>query len=150
MRAFALYDPSKQEVFCSRDRLGKKPFYYYFDGDQFIFSSELKGILKHQELKINVKENIDPEALDFYFTMGYIPAPWTIYKNVKKLEARHNLQLKITNYKLQITNYCYYEIPEYKPINDKQALIEEGKKLLEDSVKIRMFTSDVPVGAFLS
>ncbi len=150
MRAFALYDPRKQEVFCSRDRLGKKPFYYYFDGQQFIFSSEIKGILEHKELKINTKENMDPEALDFYFTMGYIPAPRTIYKNVRKLEARHNLQLKITNHKLQITNSCYYEIPEYKPINDKQALLEEGKKLLEDSVKIRMFTSDVPVGAFLS
>jgi asparagine synthase (glutamine-hydrolysing) len=97
MRAFALYDPNKQEIFCSRDRLGKKPFYYYFDGKQFIFSSEIKGILEHKELKINTKENIDSEALDFYFTMGYIPAPRTIYKNVKKLEARHNLELKIRN-----------------------------------------------------
>jgi len=46
---------------------------------------------------------------------------------------------------LKITEGCYYEIPEYKPINNKQALLEEGKKLLEESVKIRMFTSDVPV-----
>lgn len=91
MRAFAIFNPTTQEVFCSRDRTGKKPFYYYFDGQQFVFSSELKGILEHKELNINTKENIDPEALDFYFTMGYIPAPWTIYKNVKKLEARHNL-----------------------------------------------------------
>jgi len=97
MRAFALYDPAKQELFCSRDRLGKKPFYYYFDGSQFIFSSEIKGILEHKELKINIKENIDSEALDFYFTMGYIPSPWTIYKNIKKLEARHSLKLKIEN-----------------------------------------------------
>ena len=150
MRAFALYDPAKQELFCSRDRLGKKPFYYYFDGSQFIFSSEIKGILEHKELKINIKENIDSEALDFYFTMGYIPSPWTIYKNIKKLEARHSLKLKIENWKLKITEGCYYEIPEYKPINNKQALLEEGKKLLEESVKIRMFTSDVPVWAFLS
>ncbi len=150
MRAFAIYDPNTQEMFCSRDRTGKKPFYYYFDGKQFIFSSEIKGILEHKELKINTKENINPEALDFYFTMGYIPAPWTIYKNVKKLEARHSLKLKIENWELKIENTCYYEIPEYTPINDKQALLDEGKKLLEESVKIRMFTSDVPVGAFLS
>ncbi|MFA7298219.1 MAG: asparagine synthase (glutamine-hydrolyzing) [Candidatus Absconditabacterales bacterium] len=150
MRAFAIYDPNKQELFCSRDRLGKKPFYYYCDGDQFIFSSELKGILEHKELKINIKENIDSEALDFYFTMGYIPAPWTIYKNVKKLEARHSLQLKVESGKLKVEKHCYYDIPEYTPTYDKQHLIEEGKKLLEETVKIRMFTSDVPVGAFLS
>lgn len=150
MRAFALYNPSTQELFCSRDRLGKKPFYYYFDNEQFIFSSEIKGILEHKELKINTKENINPEALDFYFTTGYIPAPWTIYKNVKKLEARHSIQLTINNEQLTMKNTCYYEIPEYQPINDKQTLLDEGKKLLEESVKIRIFTSDVPVGAFLS
>jgi asparagine synthase (glutamine-hydrolysing) len=101
-------------------------------------------------LKINTKENIDGEALDFYFTMGYIPAPRTIYKNVKKLEARHSLKLNIEGGRLKIQNSCYYKIPEYTPTYDKSKLIEEGKKLLEDSVKIRMFTSDVPVGAFLS
>lgn len=150
MRAFAIYNPNIQEMFCSRDRLGKKPFYYYFDAEQFIFSSELKGILEHKELQINTKENIDSEALDFYFTMGYIPAPWTIYKNVKKLEARHNLLITLENWKLSLNTICYYDIPKYIPINDKKALIDEGKKLLEESVKIRMFTSDVPVGAFLS
>jgi asparagine synthase (glutamine-hydrolysing) len=95
MRSFAIYDPTKQELFCSRDRLGKKPFYYYFDGKKFIFSSEIKGILEHKELEINTKENIESEGLDFYFSMAYIPAPRTIYKNIKKLEARHNLKLKI-------------------------------------------------------
>jgi asparagine synthase (glutamine-hydrolysing) len=125
MRAFAIYDPNKQEMFCSRDRLGKKPFYYYFDGKQFIFSSEIKGILEHKELKINTKENIDPEALDFYFTTGYIPAPWTIYKNVKKLEARHSIQLTTNSGQLIIKNHCYYQIPEYTPTYNKQQLIEE-------------------------
>ncbi len=150
MRAFALYDPNKKELFCSRDRFGKKPFYYYFNGKDFLFSSELKGILEHEELKINTKENIDAEALDFYFTMGYIPAPWTIYKNVRKLEARHSLLLKVQNSKLKLEKVCYYEIPKYNPIDDYQALLDEWKKLLEASVKIRMFTSDVSVGAFLS
>lgn len=150
MRSFALYDPRTQELFCSRDRLGKKPFYYYMDDNQFIFSSEIKGILEHKDLRINQKKNIDAEAIDFYFTTGYIPAPWSIYKNVRKLEARHNMIVKIKDWRLNMTNICYYEIPAYKPIYDKQKLIDEGKKLLEDSVKIRMFTSDVPVGAFLS
>lgn len=56
----------------------------------------------------------------------------------------------LTGRGISLKKTCYYEIPEYTPINDKQALLEEGKKLLEESVKIRMFTSDVPVGAFLS
>lgn len=172
MWAFALYDPIKKELFCSRDRLGKKPFYYYFDDKQFVFSSELKWILEHKELKINIKENINSEALDFYFTMWYIPAPWTIYKNVKKLEARNYLLVSHweehsdeaiqkkeldchapfshSQWQLKLTKHCYYEIPKYQPINDKKLLLEEGKKLLEDTVKIRMFTSEVPVGAFLS
>ena len=129
MRAFAIYDPIKQEIFCSRDRLWKKPFYYYFDWNQFVFSSEIKWILEHKELEINTKNNIDSEAIDFYFTIWYIPAPWTIYKNVKKLESRHNLTIRILwNWNLTLSNKCYYEIPKYKPINDKKKLIREWKK----------------------
>lgn len=97
MWAFCLYDRANNTFFCSRDRFGKKPFYYYVTESQFIFSSELKGILEHDELAINMKENIDQEALDFYFTVGYIPAPYTIYKNIKKLEAGQNMELRIEN-----------------------------------------------------
>jgi len=63
--------------------------------------------------------------LDFYFTTGFIPSPWTIYKNVKKLEARNNLELRMENGELKIKTYCYYEIPKYEPIYDKKSLIEE-------------------------
>lgn len=151
MWSFVIYDPKKSELFCSRDRLWKKPFFYYFDWEQFIFSSEIKWILEHKELKINRKENIDSEAIDFYFTTWYIPAPWTIYKNVKKLEARHNMVILINkSWKLEVKDECYYQLPKYSPINDKKLLIEEWKKLLEESVKNRMFTSDVPVWANLS
>lgn len=151
MRSFLIYDSLKSELFCSRDRLWKKPFYYYFDGEQFIFSSEIKWILEHKELEINRKENIDSEAIDFYFTTWYIPAPWTIYKNVKKLEARHSILISIgESWSLKLKDECYYQIPKYMPINDKKLLIEEWKKLLEETVKDRMFTSDVPVWANLS
>lgn len=150
MWAFCIFDKQKDLLFCSRDRLGKKPFYYYFENNTFIFSSELKGILEHTELSINKKENIDPEALDFYFTTGFIPSPWTIYKDVRKLEAGSNLEVNIGNEKLEVNKYHYYTLPVLNSSYDKQALIGEGKKLLEDSVKIRMFSADVPVGAFLS
>lgn len=151
MWAFVIYDKNNSKLFCSRDRLWKKPFYYYYDSNNFIFSSEIKWILEHKELNINTKENIDKEAIDFYLTTWYIPSPWTIYKNIKKLEARHNISLKLDtiNNNLEFNKYCYYEIPKYAPVNNKNSLIEEWKYLLEDATKIRMF-ADVPVWAFLS
>lgn len=134
--AFAIFDPIKNNIFCSRDRVWKKPFFYYFDWNKFIFSSEIKWILEHRELNINRKENIDRDAINIYLSTQYIPAPWTIYKDVKKLEARYNLIIHIDNlWELVLKNSCYYQIPEYKPINNKELLIQEWKKLLDDTVK---------------
>ena len=145
MWAFCIFDKRKNLIFCSRDRLGVKPFYYYWDGEEFIFSSELKGILAVKE--INKKENINKDAVKLYFALGFIPSPYSIYKNTFKLEARQNLIFDLN--KKEIKKYYYWELPDYKPIYDKKKLIEEGRKLLYDAVKIRM-RSDVPVGAFLS
>lgn len=147
MWAFALYDPVSNQLFCSRDRLGKKPFYYYFDDEQFIFSSEIKWILRHQELNITNDENINKDSIDFYFTLWYIPSPYTIYENIYKLEPRQNLILNINNFELK-TKY-YYKIPEYKPNYNKDTLVDQGKQLLKSATKLRMF-ADVPVWAFLS
>ena len=147
MWAFAIYDKRKNIIFCSRDRLGQKPFYYYFNEHtkEFIFSSELKGIISVKP--INKKENINRDAADLYFSLGFIPSPYSIYKNVFKLEARQNLIFDLN--KKKIEKEYYWELPDYSPVYDKNKLIEEGKKLLYDAVKIRM-RSDVPVGAFLS
>ncbi len=87
MWAFCIYDKIQHNFFCSRDRFGKKPLYFYHTDTDFIFSSELKGILAHTDLHINTTDNIDADAVDFYFSMGNIPAPLTIYKNISKLEA---------------------------------------------------------------
>ncbi len=145
MWAFCIFDKRKNIIFCSRDRLGQKPFYYYWDGKEFIFSSELKGIISVKP--INKKENINKDAVDLYFSLGFIPSPYSIYKNVFKLEARQNLIFDLN--KKEIKKEYYWELPDYNPVYDKKKLIEEGKKLLCDAVKIRM-RSDVPVGAFLS
>ncbi|AXI24933.1 asparagine synthase (glutamine-hydrolyzing) [Methanofervidicoccus sp. A16] len=145
MWAFAIYDRGKNIVFFSRDRLGVKPLYYYWDGEEFIFSSELKGILAVKE--INKRENINKESVQLYFALGFIPSPYSIYKNIYKLEPRQNLILHLDNFKIE--KYYYWELPEYNPIYDKKKLIEEGRWLLKDAVRIRM-RSDVPVGAFLS
>ena len=145
MWAFCIFDKRKNLIFCSRDRLGVKPFYYYWDGEEFIFSSELKGILAVKE--INKKENINKDAVKLYFALGFIPSPYSIYKNTFKLEARQNLIFDLN--KREVKKYYYWELPDYNPIYDKKKLIEEGRKLLYDAVKIRI-RSDVPVGAFLS
>ncbi len=142
MWAFCIYDSQKQILFLSRDRLGQKPLYYYFDTKRFIFSSEIKGILNH---KINNK--INKKAIDLYFSLGFIPSPYSIYDNIFKLEARQNLIFDLKTKK--IVKEYYFNYPKYKPIKDKKKLIIEGKKLLEDSTKLRLI-SDVPLGAFLS
>ena len=145
MWAFCIYDPQKKILFCSRDRMGQKPFYYYYDGERFIFASEIKGIITAK--KINKKENICKEAVQLYFALGFIPAPWTIYEKICKLEARQNLVFNLN--KKEIKKWYYWDLSDYKPIYDKNRLIKEGRKLLYDAVKLRM-RSDVPVGAFLS
>lgn len=120
MWAFCLHDKAKNIFYASRDRFGKKPFYYFHDDTHFIFSSEIKGILEHNELAINNKGNIDSVAVDFFFTVGYIPAPLTIFKNVKKLEAGHNLIIRSEDAKLKVENTAYYEIPDFKPEENRQ------------------------------
>ena len=147
MWAFVIYDPSNKLFFCSRDRLGVKPLYYFADADRFIFSSELKGILTHEYLSLNSKENIDIDALNLYFALGFIPSPFTIYTNVYKLEPRQNLVYDLE--KKTMKKWYYYKVPNYSPIYDSEKLIAEGRALLEDAVRLRM-VADVPVGAFLS
>jgi asparagine synthase (glutamine-hydrolysing) len=142
MWAFCIFDLRKNILFLSRDRFGKKPLYYFYDKKKFIFSSELKGILKH---KINKK--INRESVDLYLSLGFIPAPYSIYKDISKLEASQNLIYNLKSGKIK--KYFYYSLPEYNPIYDKKQLIEEGRTLLKDSVRLRLI-SDVPLGAFLS
>jgi len=146
MWAFVIYDVNNKIFFCSRDRIGGKPLYYYNQKEKFIFSSELKGILTGNS-DIAREENIDPDALRLYFSLGFIPAPYTIYKNTCKLEAGQNLVFDLSN--KSIRKWYYYEIPECKPLYDKSQLIDEGRALLKDAVRIRLI-SDVPVGALLS
>jgi asparagine synthase (glutamine-hydrolysing) len=151
MWAFAIYDPARKRVFCSRDRFGKKPFYYALVNGEFIFASELKGLIKDKRVGLantsQRRARIDVEAVQLYFALGFIPSPWTIYLGVRKLEASHNL---VFDLKMKTSHTeQYYEIPPYRPIPNKQELIREGRELLKDATRLRLI-ADVPVGAFLS
>jgi len=143
MWAFCIYDKRKNILFLSRDRMGVKPLYYYFDGKNFIFSSEIKGILKH-----NIHKQINFTALNLYLTFGYIPEPFSIYENIYKLKKGHNMIFDIERKEIKI--FQYWEIPMPKYINENsEFFINEGRKLLDDAVRLRKI-ADVEVGTFLS
>ncbi len=131
MWSFCIYDGEK--LFLSRDRFGQKPLFYYFDGSSFIFSSELKSILRHE-----VNREFNRDAVDLYFNLGFIPSPYSIYKNMHKLEPAHSLVFDLKTKKLD--KHRYYSLASRKA---------DIASLIEDSCKKRL-VADVPVGLFLS
>src|SRR5215471_14103083 len=86
MFSFALWDRKRQRLLAARDRFGKKPFNYYWDGKRLLFGSEIKSILE-----FGIPREINPVALDDYLLYRYIPAPNTLFKQVFKLPAAHIL-----------------------------------------------------------
>ena len=88
-----IIDKLKNELFIARDRFGIKPLYYYNKGNEFVFASELKSILYYP----NINREINFEALDMYLTMENVPAPFSIYYEIKKLEASHYLKISNDN-----------------------------------------------------
>ncbi len=148
MWSFCIHDRKRDILFLSRDRLGQKPLYYYQKGNIFIFSSELKGILTHKKLKINKPKNISLKSLRLYFSLGFIPSPLSIFKDVYKLSANTNLIYDLKKNRLK-KKYKYFDISKTNTINNKQVLIEKTKQLIDDAVRLRL-RSDVKLGAFLS
>lgn len=141
--AFAIYDTIEKSLFIARDRLGIKPLLYYQDEDKFLFSSELKSLMKYSS-----DWQMDQTALNIYFQLNYIPAPLCILKGVKKLLPGESITIKDG----KVSQEKYYEIPrkgtsQYK--NDFESNKKELIDLLDASVQNRL-VSDVPLGAFLS
>ena len=151
MWSFVIYDPARHRLFCSRDRLGKKPFYYVLRNGEFFFASELKALLANPKTGLSGvtarTQAIDTEAVQLYFSLGFIPAPWTIYATARKLEASHNIIFDMKTRTIHTERY--YDVPQYHPIADKKRLVAEGRALLHDATRLRLI-ADVPVGAFLS
>jgi len=143
MFSFAIWDKNQDLIFLARDRIGKKPLYYTFQNDKFYFASELKALVKDP----SVKREISNQSIDLYLTYQYIPAPYTIYKDIYKLGPAEYILVK--NGKL-IKKERYWE--NYKGTNYNikyEEAKEQLKELLFESVKLRLI-SDVPIGAFLS
>ena len=90
MFALAIWDRQERTLFLARDRLGKKPLFYYQDADRFVFASEPKAILQDPE----VPAEPDHLALHHYLTYGYVPGPWSAFRGVRKLPPAHYLVLR--------------------------------------------------------
>jgi asparagine synthase (glutamine-hydrolysing) len=142
MFAFAIWDAKNERLFLSRDRLGKKPLYYYYDRERLVFGSELKSLLQAK----NVPRRVSQNALDLYLTFEYIPAPHSIFADIFKLPAGHSLVIDGRG-KPEIRQYWELHFHEngYHPQELEKGLVE----ILQDAVKVRLM-SDVPLGAFLS
>lgn len=137
--AFAIWDRDRGELFLARDHVGVKPLYYFWDGQRFIFASEIKAILKHDILR-----EIDLDSLNIYFRFLYVPAPRSIWKNIFKLQSAHFAILK--GNELKITPY--WELKTGELIGREEAG-EQILALFKDSVK-RQLISERPLGVFLS
>jgi|WetSurMetagenome_2_1015567.scaffolds.fasta_scaffold00022_52 asparagine synthase (glutamine-hydrolysing) len=146
MFAFAVYDTRKNELFLARDRVGKKPLYYCRDGDEFLFASELKSILAITGRKYP----LDHRSLELFFAFTFIPAPYTIFEGIRKLEPGHTITVSGD---LSIRDACYWYLPSGVNSLEKNPDLASCSKglrdLLYDSVQKRMI-ADVPLGAFLS
>jgi asparagine synthase (glutamine-hydrolysing) len=144
MFAIAIWDKARHRLVLARDRLGKKPLFYYIGSTALVFASEIKALLKVPE----VPREIDPTSLDLYLTYGYVPAPWCILRDARKLPPAHLLVLDLEHWRSSIK--CYWE-PRAIPKLDIPAQEAEERllKLLKESVALRM-ESDVPLGALLS
>ena len=146
MFAFALWDRKQQTLFLARDRMGVKPMHYAWLPDgSFIFGSELKVLTAHP----GFARDIDPLAVEDYFSFGYVPDPRCIYRNAHKLPAAHALTLRRGDAERAVPQpYWDVHFTHDNPISQADAEAELRDRVRE-SVRLRM-VADVPLGAFLS
>jgi len=142
MFAFAIWDEERKSLLLARDRIGKKPLIYSYNKGVFCFASEFLALLASGL----VKKEINYNAVDYYLTFGYIPAPLTIYNNVFKLLPGHRLILR--DNKINVAQYWRLDYSQKINISENEAA-QETLRLLKEAVKIRLY-SDVSLGAFLS
>ncbi len=142
MFAFALWDAPQERLILARDRVGKKPLFFALVDGTIIFSSELQSLVRHP----HVRREVDPAAIDQFLSFCYIPAPETIYQDVKKLEPAHYAVWE--SGRLRTERYWSLRYTPKRRMAEAEAL-EQLEYLMRDAVRKRL-VSDVPLGAFLS
>jgi asparagine synthase (glutamine-hydrolysing) len=148
MFAFAVWDGARERLIIGRDRLGKKPLYYAFDGDRLVFGSELKSIFADT----SVPRRLDPGAIPAYLTFGYVPTPRTFFQGVLSLPPGHVLVYEPGGEPI-IERYWEPPLAGVNGTKHVDLSLEEAarrvRETLEHAVRRRL-VSDVPLGAFLS
>jgi asparagine synthase (glutamine-hydrolysing) len=143
MWAIALYDRLKKRLVLCRDRIGEKPLYYFKNKELVCFASEIQAI---GAFGIELEPAV--EYTELYFSLGYIPDPYTFYKDLYKLAPGHFLIVEREG----VTLNKYWDVPireEKEMITDELEVLDTFTELFTDSVRIRMRT-DVDFGALLS
>ncbi|WP_103865535.1 asparagine synthase (glutamine-hydrolyzing) [Aquimarina sp. I32.4] len=144
MFAFSIHDKTKNKIFIARDFFGEKPLYYTEKDNKFFWASELKSILK----SIKTVPSINKIGLNLFLKLTYIPAPFTIYENIHKLEPNHFLTYDLRSKSYEIEIIEEQETPEKSEEHFDEAK-SNVKELVQKSVESRS-VSDVPIGTFLS
>ena len=141
----AIHDRDRGCLFMSRDRFGKKPLYYFKEGETFGFASELPALLQHP----SCPRDLSPLSLKKYFAYCYIPAPRSIYERVWKLPGGHSFTFDLASRELKTWRWWEFVLETGGPLRDEEILCEEIRATLERAVQRRLM-SDVPLGVFLS
>ena len=143
MFAFAIWDSNKKELFLARDRVGKKPLYFYYNRGFFIFASEIKSIISCGK----VSPIFNRDVLKEYLLFRYISGMDTLFKDIKSLEPGHCM--KVTSESISIKKYWDIDQPDETEEPTKDVSKNAVLSLLKDSICKRL-VSDVPIGCFCS
>ncbi|MEW5946839.1 MAG: asparagine synthase (glutamine-hydrolyzing) [bacterium] len=142
MFAVALWDARSKKLFLYRDRLGIKPLYYYRDGPLLAFSSEIKSFLRIPDFR----KDLDLQALNLYFSYGYVPGERSIFAAVRKLLPAH--WMRVDENGAAVSRYWDFDFTPAPPEPTPDRL-EKLKDVIRESVRLHLI-SDVPLGVFLS
>jgi asparagine synthase (glutamine-hydrolysing) len=148
MFAYVIWDRRQRKLFCVRDRLGIKPFYYFWSGREFVFGSEIKALLAHPLLSAALEDSLLPEHL----ALGYSSGEKTLYRGIHRLMPGHTLTIETQGPdagKLQIRQYWDVPEPGTPEVHSEAEWLAECHRRLEETVRMRLM-SDVPLGMFLS
>jgi len=141
--SLCLYDSRKHLLILARDHIGIRTLYYFFDGEIFIFGSEIKCLFHH-----NIKREIYKEGFSQYLSLRYVPFDKTLFKGIKRVPNSSYLKFDLRTKQLEIKRYWDFIINVNKEKSEAQ-FIQELKNLIINSVKVRL-VKDMPIGAFLS
>uniref|UniRef100_UPI0040482032 asparagine synthase (glutamine-hydrolyzing) n=1 Tax=Aliarcobacter sp. TaxID=2321116 RepID=UPI0040482032 len=144
MFSFCIYDMKKDRYFCARDRYGKKPFFYYFKDNRFIFSSSIKSILNLLDYKPNLNKVAVSKYMQYFVSYGED----TFYQDIFKLESS-SYMIYEPRKAFELQKKKYYKINTYKAIKDEKQALNDIEELLIKSVELRL-NSDVEVASLLS